>query len=1018
MSDNFLKIYNGASYTPADSDPSNPVAGDVFYASSTHATKDEGFHVYEAGAWVKLAGTSNTQDLQNKTLDNTNTASLRDDQFHIEDSVDSSAKIQFYAGDIATSTTRTITMDDADVDLGNINTNNLKGNDLVTLSGRPSFSTDNGTFTGATISDNVDTKVALQELETALEGGANEFADDVFRVKGSVDATKKIALEADGITTATTRTITMPDSDVDLADIGTNTTLASGKQDPISGTANEIDVAADVVGLSDNPIIPGTDALVLPKGTTAEGTNTTDGAFRFNTTENRFEGYKDGAFAEIGGGGAGGLDLVYTEDFETNAPADIYSINGSPTTDAIVLNNTTTEMSGTQSAKVSIVTNNQGSLITLDNITDHDATSGAILIQPNTSDTLLGLFSKYLYDGSYGDIDLVVEESSDNTTFTENARLTLKVATAARLAQLNFKLDSASTHYRFYFDIVVENNGKTLEWDNIYVSDNPSQTKSEIQTGTVTYTGLIQQTSQLNYYRNKIENTDESMVIGETVSSVTRFTIKTKSKFVCTANSYTNTAGDENTGIRHYNSAGTLLKTANQRAPYGRASVAMSGIAEVGDYFLVVDDGAASLDTTSTIFSITATVLSNNVVFEGKSLLPDIVTNYLSSNVTANGDIADLTFTGLIIGDTYTIAGHIWLDSYSGTDTGVYFRGGSGGSGTIHSRVVIKNGNALSTANMHGVSFHFIADSTTLYTNKFGATTAINGGGNTSATFLQLTRQTAPSVLSVPVTNEVENNFSANISAAGVVTNENSKFIDNVANPSTSTHTITWESGFFTLPPNIVITPSALTDATYSVSSNSATSATIRMATGSSGNLDRDIDYYIHVQRQGTDYKAPKGYFLGNMAPIQVAYVKDLKTSGTAGGTSTSNTVHDRDLNDLSGDTDFISLSSNAFTLHPGKYIIEIKAPGYKTNQNQIFLHDGTNYILDGASKYYNSTNSTMGTSDCDGQITITSNTTYKVKHWISTGLASQGLGAVADNHASNPQSNEVYTTVKITKLR
>lgn len=47
-------------------------------------------------------------------------------------------------------------------------------------------------------------------------------ADTTSIVKGSVDPTKELRFEVDGLTTATTRTITMPDNDVDLADIATN----------------------------------------------------------------------------------------------------------------------------------------------------------------------------------------------------------------------------------------------------------------------------------------------------------------------------------------------------------------------------------------------------------------------------------------------------------------------------------------------------------------------------------------------------------------------------------------------------------------------------------------------------------------------------------------------------------------------------------------------------------------------------------------------------------------------------
>jgi hypothetical protein len=54
---------------------------------------------------------------------------------------------------------------------------------------------------------------------TAAGGGAtggNEFADNVFRIQDDGDVTKEIAFQASGITTANTRTITMPDADVTL----------------------------------------------------------------------------------------------------------------------------------------------------------------------------------------------------------------------------------------------------------------------------------------------------------------------------------------------------------------------------------------------------------------------------------------------------------------------------------------------------------------------------------------------------------------------------------------------------------------------------------------------------------------------------------------------------------------------------------------------------------------------------------------------------------------------------------
>ena len=62
----------------------------------------------------------------------------------------------------------------------------------------------------------------LNETITALGLGAfaflnnPEFADNVFRIQDNADNTKELAFEVSAITTATTRTVTMPDRNIDL----------------------------------------------------------------------------------------------------------------------------------------------------------------------------------------------------------------------------------------------------------------------------------------------------------------------------------------------------------------------------------------------------------------------------------------------------------------------------------------------------------------------------------------------------------------------------------------------------------------------------------------------------------------------------------------------------------------------------------------------------------------------------------------------------------------------------------
>lgn len=82
---------------------------------------------------------------------------------------------------------------------------------------------------------NYNIQALLDAINSSLSTAGNEKPDNLFRVVGSGDATKKMAFEVDGITTATTRTVTMPDADVNLADAN-NAILKGGSR---AFTANQ-----------------------------------------------------------------------------------------------------------------------------------------------------------------------------------------------------------------------------------------------------------------------------------------------------------------------------------------------------------------------------------------------------------------------------------------------------------------------------------------------------------------------------------------------------------------------------------------------------------------------------------------------------------------------------------------------------------------------------------------------------------------------------------------------------------
>lgn len=76
----------------------------------------------------------------------------------------------------------------------------------------------------------------------------------------------------------------------------------------ILGTANEIDVANGngvgnpTIGLADNAIMPGTGAMTVPKGTTAQRPVGVNGQLRYNEDDNGFEVYANGNWTAFGQG--------------------------------------------------------------------------------------------------------------------------------------------------------------------------------------------------------------------------------------------------------------------------------------------------------------------------------------------------------------------------------------------------------------------------------------------------------------------------------------------------------------------------------------------------------------------------------------------------------------------------------------------------------------------------------------------------------------------------------------------
>lgn len=148
-----------------------------------------------------------------------------------------------------------------------------------------------------------------------------------------------------------------------------------------------------------------------------------------------------------------------------------------------------------------------------------------------------------------------------------------------------------------------------------------------------------------------------------------------------------------------------------------------------------------------------------------------------------------------------------------------------------------------------------------------------------------------------------------------------------------------------------------------------------------------------------------------NVSNSNIALVRDLKGSGTDGGTFTSGDWRTRDLNDLSGDNSFVSLSGDTIVLDSGTYIVTIVAPARLVDQHQCRLFNVTDNTTEAVGVAVNA-NAASSSSDLSAVVSVNaSQKKYLVQHRCESTVTDDGFGQAAS------WGTNVYTQVQIEKL-
>ena len=153
---------------------------------------------------------------------------------------------------------------------------------------------------------------------------------------------------------------------------------------------------------------------------------------------------------------------------------------------------------------------------------------------------------------------------------------------------------------------------------------------------------------------------------------------------------------------------------------------------------------------------------------------------------------------------------------------------------------------------------------------------------------------------------------------------------------------------------------------------------------------------------------------IGSKIFTSYAIIADQKSQDSDAGSSTGGTWHTRDLNTELADPDgIVSISSNQFTLQAGSYFIEASAPSYQPSRHRLKLYQTSGSAANvafGGNEFLNSSVAVQNRASLSCRITISTATTYEIRHYIQSSKSGNGLGVAVG------QGTELYCIVKIFK--
>lgn len=565
--------------------------------------------------------------------------------------------------------------------------------------------------------------------------GGQDMVDNVTAIVDNGDATKKIKFDASGITTATTRTVTVPDADLTMAGTATTQTLTNktidGDNNTISNLAHgaEVDnpssgvhgVTGSVVGTTDTQTLTNKtvdDDLTLKQIATPSAPASGYNQIYFKSDGNLYKQDSGGTEQQVGGSGSGGgsgYPLITGDDKNFDASVGSWTVYAdAAATSPVDMTGGSPTLTATRTTSTPHVSD--GSLLITKDAADRQGEGFVLqsiaipvgyrnqplkfrLIGEGSANYADGDMVLYAYDetnaqllGTIQNVDsgalpkalTIVEGIVYPGTDCASIRVGGHVATTNASAW-TYKIDQVELSWEPLINLPFER-VETVALDNSFTGGNLRVARSG---NVVTITCIDEAT-----HASATSISSSSGLLPEWARP------------------------DATTGNVYYDD-GTLIY---------RCNVTSAGLFQTIRSTSGTSTGAPSISfsVATDANTVEALAINNGLLFEEK---------ILSADVTTNTTMSDLTVSNLVSGRRYKASGQFLLDGTGGADA-IFVQ-------IVHngSDVGWVGGNVDSgEADYYSFSYEFTAAATsvTFVSNSIGASNSIRGNGGKDESFIQI----------------------------------------------------------------------------------------------------------------------------------------------------------------------------------------------------------------------------------------------------------------------------------------